>query len=266
MFERDFSENSIPGSGLSKEVRRFLAIAREGITQLKNGHYELPLPLKNPNVVLPNNRESAFHRLLQLKRRFMADRRYCDDYVTFMENMIEKGFAEKVKQSASSSSYTEQRNVWYIPHHGVYHPKKPTKIRVVFDCAAEFKGESLNKHLLQGPDLTNTLTGVLNRFCQEQVGIMCDIESMSYQVYVAKEYRDLLRFLWWEDGDFSKDPIEYRMTVHLFGATSSPGCANLPLTFYVDDGLKSCATIEEANHLIKLVKEILMCRREGFNL
>lgn len=106
MFERDFSENSIPGSGLSKEDRRFLVIAREGITQLENGHYELPLLLKNPNVFLPNNRESAFRRLLQLKRRFMADRRYRDDYVTFMENMIEKGFAEKVKQSASSSSYT----------------------------------------------------------------------------------------------------------------------------------------------------------------
>ena len=194
MFERDFSEESIPGSGLSKEDRRFLAIAREGITHLENGHYELPPPLKNPNVVLPNNCESAFRRLLQLKRRFLADGRYHDDYVTFMENMIEKGFAEKVKPGASSSSDTAQQNVWYIPYHGVCHPKKPTKIRVVFNCAAESKGESLNKHLLHGPDLMNTLTGVLNRFRQEHVGIMCDIESMFYQVSVAEEHRDLLRF------------------------------------------------------------------------
>ena len=184
MCEWDFSEEFIPGSGLSKEDRRFLAITREGITQLENGHYELPLPLKNPNVVLPNNRESAFRRLLQLKR-FLADGRYRDNYVTFMENMIEKGFAEKVKQGASSLSDMQQRNLWYIPHHRVYHLKKPTKIPVVFDCATEFKGESLNKHLLQGPDLRNTLTGVLNRFRQEHVGLMCDIESMFYQVYVA---------------------------------------------------------------------------------
>ena len=95
MFEWDFSEESTSGLGLSKEDRRFLAIAREGITQLENGHYELPLPLKNPNVVLPNNRESAFCRLLQLKRRFLPDGRYREDYVTFMENMIEKGFAER---------------------------------------------------------------------------------------------------------------------------------------------------------------------------
>ena len=33
---------------------------------------------------------------------------------------------------------------------------KPTTIRVVFYCAAEYKGESLNKNLLQGPDLRNT--------------------------------------------------------------------------------------------------------------
>ena len=32
MFERDFSEEFIPGSGLSKEDRRFLTIAREGIS------------------------------------------------------------------------------------------------------------------------------------------------------------------------------------------------------------------------------------------
>ena len=77
-FERDFSEEFIPGSGLSKEDKRFLAIARERITQLENGHYELPLPLKNPNVVVPNKLESAFRRSLQLKRRFLANGRYRD--------------------------------------------------------------------------------------------------------------------------------------------------------------------------------------------
>ena len=87
MFERDFSEGSIPGSGFSKEDRRFLAIAREGITQLVNGHCELPLPLKKPNIVIPNYRDLAFRRLLQLKRRFLADERYRHDYITFIEGM-----------------------------------------------------------------------------------------------------------------------------------------------------------------------------------
>lgn len=52
-------------------------------------------------------------------------------------------------------------NTWYIPHHGVYHPRKPEKIRVVFDCSAKFAGTSLNDHLLTGPDLTNTDWGAV---------------------------------------------------------------------------------------------------------
>ena len=43
------------------------------------------------------------------------------------------------------------------------HPQKVDKTRVVFDCSARYEGISLDE-LLQGPDLTNSLTGVLARF------------------------------------------------------------------------------------------------------
>ena len=71
----------------------------------------------------------------------------------------------------------------------------------MFICSAQFEDESLNKHFLQGPDLTNNLSGVLYRFRREPVAIMCEIESMFYQVKVAEEGRDLLRLLWWDEGD-----------------------------------------------------------------
>ena len=108
---------------------------------------------------------------------------------------------------------------------------------------------------------------------------------MFHQVKVKEEYRDLLRFLWWEDGDLTKEPKEYRMTIHLFGATSSPGCANFALKSltnnfeeefrasttdflrndcYVDDGLKSIPLVDEAVKLITSVKQ--MCSRGGFRL
>ena len=126
--------------------------------------------------------------------------------------MIDNVYAEKVPQTSESTGdrpeTTRRKNVWYIPHHGVYHPKKPSKIRVVFNCAAEYENESLNKHLLQGPDLTNNLTCVLCRFRQEFVAFMCDIEAMFHQVRVNEEQRDLLHFLWWEDGDVTKEPQE----------------------------------------------------------
>ena len=198
-----------------------------------------------------------------------------------MNDMIVKGYAEQVNPTETESGKT----VWFIPHHGVYHPKKPGKIRVVFDCSAELEGQSLNQSLLQGPDLTNNLVGVLDRFRKEPVAVMCDIESMFCQVQVNEQHRDLLRLLWWKDGNLSQEPVVYRMTVHLFGAVSSPACANFALKrtandneedlgvepanflrkdFYVDDGLKSVPTIEETVSLIRQTKE--MCRRGGFNL
>ena len=115
--------------------------------------------------------------------------------------------------------------VWYLPHHGVINPKKPGKeLRVVSDCAAVHKGLSLNQVPMQGPNLVNTLVGALLRFRRESVALVADIESMFHQVYVAPRDRDCLRFLWWPGGDISKDPVIYRMRVHLFSATSPPSC------------------------------------------
>ena len=94
-------------------------------------------------------------------------------------------------------------------------------------------GQSLNNHLLQGPDQINSLTGVLCRFRQEKVAFVCDIEGMFHQVNVAPEHRDYLRFLW--SADITSPPSEYRMTVHLFSATSSPGCAMFALRSAADD-------------------------------
>lgn len=198
-----------------------------------------------------------------------------------MRDIIDKGYAEKIPAEQLSRS---DGRVWYIPHHGVYHPKKK-KIRVVFDCTATYQGVSLNEQLLQGPDLTNNLIGVPLRFREHPVALMADVESMFYQVRVPKEDADLLRFLCWSNGDLDCDAEEYRMNVHLFGATSSPSCASYALRrtaedakemmsadavdtvlrhFYVDDCLKAVETSEQA---INLVKELTaLCARGGFHL
>jgi hypothetical protein len=72
----------------------------------------------------------------------------------------------------------------------VYHPKKPGKVRVVFDSSAKFAGVSLNDVLLKGPDLTNRLLGVLLRFRREAVAITEDIEQMFYNFKITEPHRD----------------------------------------------------------------------------
>lgn len=130
----------------------------------------------------------------------------------------------------------------------------------------------------------NNLNGVLLRFRQHHVALMCDIEKMFHQFYVDEADKDYLRFLWWKDGNSNAEPQEFRMKVHLFGAASSPGCANYGLKqlamdnerefplgsqfirkdFYVDDGVTS---VENVNKAIQLAHEARkLCAAGGLRL
>ena len=92
-----------------------------------------------------------------------------------MYTLFNKGYATE-STGMQASSY------WYIPHHGVYHPHKPDKTQVVFNCSSNFQEISLNKELLSGPYLRNQTVGVLSRFRKNEIALMADIESMFYQV------------------------------------------------------------------------------------
>ena len=277
MYDHDYNELSNKGVPYSNEDVKFMK-KMEGIRHQENGHYEIPLPFTSERPQLPNNRDMVMKRFRSLKTKLIRNEKYRSDYLNFMSNLIESEHAEIVPDDELKNNCA-----WYIPHHGIYHPKKPDKLRVVFDCSASYKGHSLNDHLLQGPDQMNNLSGVMCRFREEKVGFVCDIEGMFHQVNVAPKDRDYLRFLW--SPDIMSPPSEYRMTVHLFGATSSPGCAMFALrrtaqdheeecgkeaadfvkrNFYVDDGLKSVETIEEAAALAD--NAIDMCKRGGFKL
>ncbi|XP_062614169.1 uncharacterized protein LOC134275907 [Saccostrea cucullata] len=276
-LEKDFAHDKNEYIKISQDDIAFLNFMKENIQQHEDKHLEMPLPFKE-RPSLPNNKSLALIRLDHLKRKLKRDQTYQEHYKTFMRDVLERGDAEPVSSDGVSG------NTWYIPHHGVYHPRKPGKLRVVFDCSARYKDASVNEHLLTGPDLTNALTGVLCRFRQHPVAVMCDVEKMFHQFVVHEADRDFLRFLWWEDGNLDAEPKEYRMRLHLFGAASSPGCANYGLkflarsqeehlqaasffvqnNFYVDDGLTSVETEEEA---IKLIQDAqILCANGGLRL
>ncbi|OON21998.1 hypothetical protein X801_02097 [Opisthorchis viverrini] len=83
--------------------------------------------------------------------------------------------------------------------------------------------------MLTGPDLVNSLCGVLLRFREHPYVLVANIKAMFHQVIVPQSDRDALRFLWWTNGEFSNRPISYRMTVHSFEATSLPSCTSRAL-------------------------------------
>ena len=164
-------------------------------------------------------------------------------------------------------------------------PNRPGKIRVKFNCSAEWHGISVNKSLISGPDLTNQIIGVLIKFREEPVAVMADIETMFYQVFVAEKHRSLLSFLWWENGNCDLSLQCYHMNMNVFGGASSPSSSNYILrktatdnenkygsevaktlrnNFYMDDMLKSVSNEETAIKLIEGVRKI--CADGGFLL
>lgn len=116
----------------------------------------------------------------------------------------------------------------------------------------------MNDVLLSGPDLNNTLLGVLMRFRKENIVVTADIQQMFYAFVFREDYRDYLQFLW--HNNLNNNITEFRMKVHILGNNPSPSVAIYGLkraaqahqnkygtdskefvmqNFYVDDGLMS---------------------------
>ena len=66
-------------------------ISNEDTETVKVGnHYQTPLPLKNPDVKLPNNRKIAERRLLYLKKRVIKHDRFHQQYTEFKKLLIQE--------------------------------------------------------------------------------------------------------------------------------------------------------------------------------
>ena len=261
----------------SREDRIALQMMKEKV-KIVNGHFQLPLLWESSTSQLPNNRKVAEMRLMCLKGRLAKDKALHEKYSAVMASYFEEGYAEKI-------GVTESKFSWFLPHHPVVNPMKPDKLRIVFDCGAEYNGASLNKALIRGPDLTNTLVGVLLRFREKGVTLVADVKSMFHQVKVEPEDKNVLKFLWWPEGNMDEFPEVCCMTVHIFGAKSSPSCASFALlhavdvfghefsdeavtavrrNFYVDDFLLSVSSISEAVQIGREVTKMLS--KAGFTL
>ncbi len=200
---------------MSQEDHKVLKLWDENLNR-ENNNYVLPIPWRD-NTRLQDNRDAAISRLTSLTKS-LNKRGIMDRYRQELEKLVEKNYAEEVP----AEEVNRDKDVWYLPHHAVMNDKKPDKLRIVFDCAAKFKGESLNSRCLKGPDLNNKLLHVLLRFREHQYAVTSDIEAMYYQVKVDKRNRNALRFIW-KDED-SQEVKTYRMTAHVFGGV----CGVLP--------------------------------------
>ena len=137
------------------------------------------MPFK-PNVTsLPNNFVMAYRDLMSLLKRLRRKPEIFKQYNNAMQSLLSDGHAVVVDPDTCVSPFT-----WYLPHFWVVSSEK---FRVVFNPSATFGGVSLNSSLFSGPDLNNTLLGVLLRFRQHAFAFVADIKAMYLQVGVPEE-------------------------------------------------------------------------------
>ena len=100
----------------------------------------MPLLWPNQKPQLPDNRHVVDQRLKSLKSRLSKDNTLCKKYTDVMEKYryIQRYEAELVEKESGFDSQVS----WFLPHHPVLQAKKPSKVRIVFDCGAECDGKS----------------------------------------------------------------------------------------------------------------------------
>lgn len=256
----------------SMEDLAFLRIMEEELKQGDDNSWQAPLPFRSPRLRLPNNREQARTHLATVTKTLRKHPERREHFTEFMNKLFENGHAEVAPPLLPDEECS------YLPFFGVYHPQKPGQVRVVFDSSEQHQGVYLNDVLLTGPNMNNSLLGVLLRFRREPVAVTTDIQQMFHCFVVCEDHRYFLRFLWHCNSDLNDDIIEYRMCVHVFGNSPSPSVATYILrraaaegerdygiearlfverNFYVDDGLLSVPSEEEAITLLHNTQDML---------
>lgn len=248
----------VNGQKYSTVDERALRILEETSSYIGNA-WEVGLLWKSDDKKLPKSRITAYRRLLLLEKRLDRDKYYAEKYYREMDRLIQNGFAQKMPNNSESD------RVWFLPHFGVQNINKPGKVRLVFDAAAKSAGISLNDMLLAGPNLLNSLPGVIMRFRQHAFAFKGDMKDMFLKIKLNKNDCNAQRFLW-RGKERVGEPSEYVMTTVLFGAKSSPCTAlyikdknaaqfksmfpstveSLINNCYMDDYLDSCESEKEA--------------------
>ncbi|VDL84271.1 unnamed protein product [Nippostrongylus brasiliensis] len=254
--------------------QKVLSDFRSSIQKRPDGYY-VCLPWKDIPMALPDNKALAKNRLRSVWSSLQKDKNLLAAYNETFREQLKLGIIEEVDENTPPL-----RKVHYLPHQAVLTPhKETTKLRVVYDASAHYKGSpSLNDALHRGPVLLPKLFGLLLRFRIGRIALIADVEKAFLQVRLQEEHRDATRCLWLSDYTKSPEPDNiktYRFTRVTFGLKSSPFLQtatvfhhldqsqydrelikDLKDNLYVDNVIMTSDTSEEALRQYALTKEL----------
>lgn len=104
------------------------------------------------------------------------DKHSREQYNEAINELVENGFVEEVKN--------DSENAFYMPHRPVFKDSSYS-VRPVFDAGAkDSNGISLNSCMEVGPNLLPDLVDLFLRFRTDDIGIVSDIEKAFMQIEI----------------------------------------------------------------------------------
>ncbi|XP_065082921.1 uncharacterized protein LOC135705239 [Ochlerotatus camptorhynchus] len=274
--ESGMSVTVLPEAAEDRRARELL----EKTTIRVDERFETGLLWKNENPQLPDSFPMALKRMKTLERKLSRNPELQQNVEKQIADYKRKGYAHVATSQELMAA--KPGKVWYLPLNVVLNPKKPEKVRIVWDAAASVQGTSLNSELLKGPDLLSSLPSVLCPFHERPVAFGGDIAEMYHQFKIRMEDKSAQMFLYRPKA--SDRPVIYIMDVATFGSTCSPCSAQyiknrnameftdqfpeaveaIVEKHYVDDYLDSTFTVGEA---IQWASEVAFIHsKAGFTL
>lgn len=183
------SSFAIPEPTEEKRAREIL----EATTKRVGNRFETGLLWRENERRFPDSYPMAVRRLKALDRKLEKSPELKENVCRQIEDYQLKGYAHKATDAELME--TPQTAVWYLPLNVVVNPRKPGKVRLVWDAAATVNGISLNTELLKGPDMLVPLPRVICHFRERPVAFGGDIQEMYHQIRIRPEDKQAQRFL-----------------------------------------------------------------------
>lgn len=161
-----------------QEEQRARKILKNTIIRMDCGKFETGLLWKSIYVESPDSLPMAKRRLNCLEKRLQRNPELYDAIRKQIGEFQKKWYIHE--HSKQEFDTFDLRRTWYLPLSVVKNSNKLSKVRLIWDAAAQVDGVSLNDHLLKGPDLLTPLLAVLFQFQEREVVILAEIMEMFF--------------------------------------------------------------------------------------
>ncbi|XP_062558024.1 uncharacterized protein LOC134222897 [Armigeres subalbatus] len=232
----------------------------ERTTRRLSGRFETGLLWKTDEIHFPDSYPMALKRATHLERRLERKPELYQKVRNQIQDYLDKGYAHLATEEEIAN--TQSDKIWYLPLNVVLNPKKPGKVRLVWDAAATVQGVSLNSMLLKGPDLLVPLVSVIIGFRERRIAFGGDIREMYHQLKIVTDDKQAQRFLF-RNSSKSAQYVKNR-SVEEYATKFPEAAAAIIHRHYVDDCFDSVDTVEEALERVQQVS--FVHKQAGFEI